>query len=116
VAAAFERAGATVRIFDYIVSLYSPEKLKAQLDAFLAGIAQLDAITEERLADAADTITTAVTTTLQTVGAKLDDFANKIKEAADTQAAAAAAALQAANTPVKVAVTVTLDGDGDVNG
>ncbi|NPU86526.1 MAG: radical SAM protein [Syntrophaceae bacterium] len=34
VAAAFERAGAEVRIFDYIVSRYTPEKLKAQLDAF----------------------------------------------------------------------------------
>ncbi len=34
VAAAFEAAGATVRIFDYIVSSYSPEKLHAQLDVF----------------------------------------------------------------------------------
>jgi anaerobic magnesium-protoporphyrin IX monomethyl ester cyclase len=34
VAAAFERAGADVRIFDYIVSRYTPEKLKAQLEAF----------------------------------------------------------------------------------
>ncbi|MHB8829904.1 MAG: B12-binding domain-containing radical SAM protein [Syntrophales bacterium] len=34
VAAAFEAAGAEVRIFDYIVSRYSPEKLRAQLDAF----------------------------------------------------------------------------------
>lgn len=34
VAAAFEQAGATVRIFDYLVSAYTPEKLKAQLDEF----------------------------------------------------------------------------------
>lgn len=34
VAAAFERAGAEVRIFDYIVSGYTPEKLMAQLDEF----------------------------------------------------------------------------------
>jgi radical SAM superfamily enzyme YgiQ (UPF0313 family) len=34
VAAAFEAAGAEVRIFDYIVSQYTPEKLRAQIDAF----------------------------------------------------------------------------------
>lgn len=34
VAAAFEKAGALVRIFDYIVSRYDPGKLRAQLDAF----------------------------------------------------------------------------------
>lgn len=34
VAAAFEQAGAEVRIFDYIVSGYTPEKMKAQLDEF----------------------------------------------------------------------------------
>ncbi len=34
VAAAFESAGAEVKIFDYIVSGYTPEKLKAQLDEF----------------------------------------------------------------------------------
>jgi anaerobic magnesium-protoporphyrin IX monomethyl ester cyclase len=34
VAAAFEQAGAEVQIFDYIVSGYTPEKLKARLDAF----------------------------------------------------------------------------------
>lgn len=34
VAAAFERAGAEVRIFDYIVSGYSPQKLWSQLDEF----------------------------------------------------------------------------------
>ena len=34
VAAAFEYAGAEVRIFDYIVSGYTPEKLRAQLDEF----------------------------------------------------------------------------------
>ena len=33
-AAAFEAAGAEVRIFDYIVSRYTPEKLRAQIDAF----------------------------------------------------------------------------------
>ena len=34
VAAAFESAGAEVRIFDYIVSRYTPEKIRAQIDAF----------------------------------------------------------------------------------
>lgn len=34
VAAAFESAGAEVKIFDYIVSAYSKEKLEKQLDAF----------------------------------------------------------------------------------
>jgi len=34
VAAAFEAAGADVRIFDYIVSRYTPEKLQAQIDEF----------------------------------------------------------------------------------
>jgi anaerobic magnesium-protoporphyrin IX monomethyl ester cyclase len=34
VAAAFEAAGAEVRIFDYIVCRYTPEKLRAQIDAF----------------------------------------------------------------------------------
>lgn len=34
VAAAFENAGTEVRIFDYIVSGYTPDKLKAQLDEF----------------------------------------------------------------------------------
>lgn len=34
VAAAFEDAGAEVKILDYIVSRYSPEKLKGELDAF----------------------------------------------------------------------------------
>jgi len=34
VAAAFEAAGAEVRIFDYIVSRYAPDKLRAQIDAF----------------------------------------------------------------------------------
>ena len=34
VAAAFEKAGAEVRIFDYIVSHYSPDKLHAQMDDF----------------------------------------------------------------------------------
>ena len=34
VAAAFEAAGAEVRIFDYIVSQYEPDKLRRELDAF----------------------------------------------------------------------------------
>jgi len=34
VAAAFEAAGAEVQIFDYIISRYTPEKLRAQIDAF----------------------------------------------------------------------------------
>jgi anaerobic magnesium-protoporphyrin IX monomethyl ester cyclase len=34
VAAAFEAAGAEVRIFDYIVSRYTPEKLRQEIDAF----------------------------------------------------------------------------------
>ena len=34
VAAAFEAAGAEVQIFDYIVSRYTPEKLRARIDAF----------------------------------------------------------------------------------
>jgi radical SAM superfamily enzyme YgiQ (UPF0313 family) len=34
VAAAFEKAGATVRIFDYLVRRYTPEKLQSELDDF----------------------------------------------------------------------------------
>lgn len=34
VAAAFEAAGCRVRVIDYIVSRYTPEKLRAELDAF----------------------------------------------------------------------------------
>ncbi len=34
VAAAFEAAGAEVRVLDYIVSRYSPEKLRRELEAF----------------------------------------------------------------------------------
>ncbi|HON62715.1 MAG TPA: B12-binding domain-containing radical SAM protein, partial [Deltaproteobacteria bacterium] len=34
VAAACEAAGATVRVFDFIVSRYTPEKLAAALDSF----------------------------------------------------------------------------------
>ncbi|MDQ5985515.1 MAG: hypothetical protein CSYNP_01225 [Syntrophus sp. SKADARSKE-3] len=34
VAAAFERAGAEVRIFDFIVSRYTPERLKRQIESF----------------------------------------------------------------------------------
>ena len=34
VAAAFEQAGADVRIFDYLVSGYTPEKMRTQMDEF----------------------------------------------------------------------------------
>ena len=34
VAAAFDAAGAEVKIIDYIVNRYTPEKLRAELDAF----------------------------------------------------------------------------------
>ena len=34
IAAAFEAAGAEVRVFDYIVSRYSRDKLAADLEAF----------------------------------------------------------------------------------
>ena len=45
VAAAFEAAGAEVRIFDYIVSGYSPDKLRAQLDAFQPGVLGATSVT-----------------------------------------------------------------------
>jgi radical SAM superfamily enzyme YgiQ (UPF0313 family) len=45
VAAAFERAGAEVRIFDYLVSAYRPEKLKAQLDEFQPAVVGSTSVT-----------------------------------------------------------------------
>jgi anaerobic magnesium-protoporphyrin IX monomethyl ester cyclase len=45
VAAAFEAAGADVRIFDYIVRGYSPEKLKNELDAFMPDVVGTNAVT-----------------------------------------------------------------------
>ena len=45
VAAAFESAGAEVRIFDYIVSRYTPEKLRAQLDEFQPHVAGSTSVT-----------------------------------------------------------------------
>jgi radical SAM superfamily enzyme YgiQ (UPF0313 family) len=45
VAAAFEAAGAEVRIFDYIVSRYTPEKLRAQLDAFRPDVVGATSVT-----------------------------------------------------------------------
>ena len=45
VAAAFEAAGAEVRIFDYIVSRYTPEKLGQQIDAFRPDILGATSVT-----------------------------------------------------------------------
>ena len=45
VAAAFEAAGAEVRIFDYIVSRYTPEKLRAQLDDFRPDVVGATSVT-----------------------------------------------------------------------
>ena len=45
VAAACEAAGADVRVFDYIVSRYTPEKLKKQLFAFSPDIIGATAVT-----------------------------------------------------------------------
>ncbi len=45
VAAACEAAGAEVKIFDYIVSRYSPEKLKAQLDEFCPDVVGTTSVT-----------------------------------------------------------------------
>lgn len=45
VAAACEAAGAEVKIFDYIVSRYSPEKLKAQLDEFSPDVVGATSVT-----------------------------------------------------------------------
>ncbi len=45
VAAACEAAGAEVRIFDYIVSLYTPEKLRRQLDEFCPDVVGATAVT-----------------------------------------------------------------------
>ena len=44
-AAAFEAAGAEVRIFDYIVRRYTPEKLRAELDEFRPHIAGANSVT-----------------------------------------------------------------------
>ncbi|MEE8399774.1 MAG: radical SAM protein, partial [Desulfobacterales bacterium] len=45
VAATFESAGATVRIFDYIVRGYSPKKLKRELDTFQPDVVGTNAVT-----------------------------------------------------------------------
>jgi anaerobic magnesium-protoporphyrin IX monomethyl ester cyclase len=45
VAAAFEAAGADVRIFDYIVRGYSPEKLKMELNAFSPDVVGTNSVT-----------------------------------------------------------------------
>jgi anaerobic magnesium-protoporphyrin IX monomethyl ester cyclase len=58
VAAAFERAGAEVRIFDYIVSAYTPEKLRAQLDEFQPDVVGSTSVTLN-FPGAAEIVTTA---------------------------------------------------------
>ena len=58
VAAAFERAGAEVQIFDYIVSRFTPEKLKVQLDAFRPDVLGATSVTLNYAA-AADIVRTA---------------------------------------------------------
>ncbi len=45
VAASFENAGATVKIFDFIVRRYTPEKLNEELDAFGADIVGTNSVT-----------------------------------------------------------------------
>jgi len=45
VAAAFEAAGCRVRIIDYIVSRYTPEKLEAELDAFEPDVVGVTSVT-----------------------------------------------------------------------
>lgn len=45
IAAAFEKAGAFVRIFDFIVRKYTPQKLLAELDAFGPDIVGINAVT-----------------------------------------------------------------------
>ena len=45
VAAAFEAAGAEVKILDYIVNRYTPEKLKAELDAFQPDVVGATSVT-----------------------------------------------------------------------
>ncbi len=57
-AAAFESAGAEVRILDYIVSRYTPEKLKKQLDIFQPDIVGANSVTMN-FPGAADIISTA---------------------------------------------------------
>ena len=44
-AASFEAAGADVRIFDYIVRGYTPEKLKTELDAFKPHVVGTNSVT-----------------------------------------------------------------------
>ncbi|MDX9761108.1 MAG: radical SAM protein [Desulfomonilia bacterium] len=53
VAAACEAAGATVRIFDYIVSRYTPEKLAQALDAFRPDAVGVNSVTMNFLQAAA---------------------------------------------------------------
>jgi len=45
VAAAFERAGAEVQIFDYIVSRYSPAKLRSRIEAFQPQVVGTSSVT-----------------------------------------------------------------------
>lgn len=45
VAAAFERAGAEVRIFDYIVTGYTPEKFRQKLEAFQPHVVGTNSVT-----------------------------------------------------------------------
>ena len=58
VAAAFEAAGCRVRIIDYIVSRYTPEKLKRELDAFEPDVVGTTSVTMN-FPGAADIIRTA---------------------------------------------------------
>ncbi|MBU1711793.1 MAG: cobalamin-dependent protein [Proteobacteria bacterium] len=58
VAAAFAAAGAEVKILDYIVSRYTPEKLKAELDAFRPDVVGATSVTLN-FYGAADIIRTA---------------------------------------------------------
>ncbi len=58
VAAAFEAAGAKVRIFDYIVSGYTPDKLRAQIDAFQPDLLGATSVTLN-FPDAAEIVCTA---------------------------------------------------------
>ncbi|HPB71049.1 MAG TPA: radical SAM protein [Syntrophales bacterium] len=58
VAAAFEKAGADVRIFDYIVNRYTPERLKEQLDRFRPDVVGATSVTLNFIA-AADILRTA---------------------------------------------------------
>jgi len=60
VAAAFEAAGAEVRIFDYVINPYSPAHLKARLDAFQPDVVGANSVTMN-FPGAADIITTVKT-------------------------------------------------------